>query len=183
MLSRQIGEAELRTLEPWQAAEFATYTARNRAHLGPWLPWATAIVDEDSARAFLQRYADGTAGDGCRIYALWLDDQMVGGTLFRVFEPDQSLCEIGVWLSPEHQGRGLVTRAVRAMVDWAVHERGIRRIEWHCVPENQPSRKVAERLGFSLDGVLRQSFEYAGTVHDVEVWSVLADEWGQARAT
>ena len=177
MLSRSTGEAELCALEPWQAGEFAAYTARNRPHLAPWLPWASSIVDEVSARAFLQRYADATARDAGRIYALRLGGEMVGGSLFRVFDPGQSLCEIGVWISSEQQGRGLVTRTVIAMLDWAVHERGIRRVEWHCVPGNEPSRALARRLGFTRDGVLRQSFEYAGHVHDIEVWSMLADEW------
>ncbi|MCW2752343.1 MAG: family N-acetyltransferase [Aeromicrobium sp.] len=180
MLTRQINEAELRALEPWRAAEFAIYTAQNRSDLAPWLPWAASIVDEQTAREFLQRYADATARDGGRIFGLWLDDELVGGTLFRVFEPGQSLCEIGVWLSVDHQGRGLVTDAVRTMIDWAVRERGIRRVEWHCVPNNEPSRKLAARLGFQLDGVLRQAFEYDDRVHDIEVWSLLADDWARA---
>jgi ribosomal-protein-serine acetyltransferase len=175
MLSKQIGEAELRALEPWQAADFAAYTARNRSHLAPWLPWASFIVDDETAREFLQRYADATARDGARIYGLWLDGELIGGTLFRVFEPAQSLCEIGVWISAPLQGRGLVTRAVSAMVDWPVHERGIRRVEWRCVPDNEPSRRLATRLGFRLDGVLRQAFEHADQVHDLEVWSLLAE--------
>ena len=176
MLSRTIGEAELRALEPWQAAEFAAYTARHRDHLAPWLPWARSIVDEETARAFLQRYADATALDGGRIYALWLDGEMVGGTLFRIFEPAVGVCEIGVWLSPAVTGRGLVTRAVAAMVEWAVDVRGMRRVEWRCVPDNLPSKAVAERLGFRLDGVLREAFLYDGRAQDLEVWSLLASD-------
>ncbi|MBB3040833.1 GNAT family N-acetyltransferase [Nocardioides soli] len=176
MLSRQVGDAELRPLEPWEAATFAAFTARHREHLGPWLPWARSIVDEESAHAFLQRYADATARDGGRIYALWRDGEMVGGTLFRVFEPAASTCEVGVWLSPEATGRGLVTRAVEAMVAWAVDVRGIRRVEWHCVPENLPSRAVARRLGFTHEGTLRQAFEHDGRLWDVEVWALLAAE-------
>lgn len=47
--------AELRPLEPWQAAEFAAHVAAARDHLAPWLPWARTVVDTESARAFLQR--------------------------------------------------------------------------------------------------------------------------------
>lgn len=179
MLMKTLGDdAELRPLEPWQAAEFSAYTARHRDHLAPWLPWAAWIVDEESARAFLQRYADTTARDGGRIYGLWSDGELVGGALFRIFEPDAGVCEIGVWLSAAATGRGLVTRAVAAMVDWAVDVRGIRRIEWHCVPDNLPSKAVAERLGFRLDGILREAFAYDGRVQDVEVWSLLATDRG-----
>jgi len=174
MLTLAIGEAELRSLEPWQAAEFAAYTARHRAHLGPWLPWARSVVDEASARAFLQRYADATALDHGRIYALWQDGEMVGGTLFRVFEPTSGTCEVGVWLSQQATGRGLVTRAVEAMVAWAVDVRGMTRVEWRCVPENLPSRAVAQRLGFRHEETLPAAFEHDGRSWDLEVWVLLA---------
>jgi ribosomal-protein-serine acetyltransferase len=169
--------AELRPLEPWQAAEFAAYVDRARAHLAPWLPWATAVTDEESAREFLQRYADSLASDEGRIYGIWLDGALVGGTLFRVFDTRFGVCEVGVWLAPEVEGRGLVTRAVRHMIDWAVGARGMARVEWRVVPENARSIAGAKRLGMTRDGVLRQAFPLNGVRHDVEVWSVLADEW------
>jgi RimJ/RimL family protein N-acetyltransferase len=80
MLTLPIGDdAELRPLEPWRAAEFATYVDRNRAHLAPWLPWAVFITNEDSARDWLQHYADEQARDGGRIYGIWLGGQLIGG--------------------------------------------------------------------------------------------------------
>jgi ribosomal-protein-serine acetyltransferase len=175
MLFLELGDgAELRPLEPWRGAEFAAYVDAHREHLGPWLPWARSITDEESARAFLQRYADRQAADGARIYGLWEHGRLVGGTLFRVFDAASSSCEIGVWLAPDAVGRGLVTRAARAMVAWAVDERGIRRVEWHCVPENLPSRAVAERLGMRLEGVQRQAFEHDGRLWDIELWALVS---------
>jgi ribosomal-protein-serine acetyltransferase len=178
MLSAPLGDgAELRPLEPWQAAELAAYTDRVRPHLTPWLPWAHSVVDTDSAGRFLQRYADHQAADGGRIYGIWLDGVLVGGTLFRVFDAEGGVCEIGVWLAPEAQGRGLVTRAASLMIDWAVRVRGLSRVEWLCSPANQPSRAVARRLGMTHEGVLRSVFRMNGVRHDLEVWAVLADEW------
>jgi RimJ/RimL family protein N-acetyltransferase len=177
MLALPLGEgAELRALEPWLVKEFAAHVDRFRPHLAPWLPWVDRVVDEASARAFLQRYADGQAADGRRIYGIWLDGQLVGGTLFRVFEPEIGVCEIGVWLAPEARGRGLVTTAVRHMIDWAVRTRGMRRIEWHAVTTNERSIAAARRLGMTHEGTLRSAFPHQGVRHDIEVWSLLADE-------
>ncbi|WDZ84158.1 GNAT family N-acetyltransferase [Micromonospora cathayae] len=169
--------ASLHPLEPWQAEEFAAFVERARPHLAPWLPWARSITDVAGARGFLTRYADGQAGDIRRIYAIRSDGEMVGGTLFRVFDVDQGVCEIGVWLAPEASGQGLVTRAVRIMIDWAFRDRGMHRVEWRVVPHNEPSRAVARRLGMTREGVLRQSFLFGGERLDVEVWSLLAPEW------
>jgi ribosomal-protein-serine acetyltransferase len=171
---------ELCPLEPWQAEEFADHVTQARAHLAPWIPFATRVVDVDSARELLQRYADKQARDAGRLYGIWLDGDLVGGTLFRAFDAGAGVCEVGVWLAPQAEGRGLVTRAVRHMLDWAIHVRGIRRVEWRTDPNNARSRAVAQRLGMTLDGVLRSSFVLNGTRRDTEVWSLLAHEWRPA---
>ena len=68
---------------------------------------------------------------------------MVGGTLFKEFDPRYGVGEVGVWLAEAAQGKGTVTQAVTAMLDWAISVRGMHRVEWHCFPENVPSRSVA----------------------------------------
>jgi ribosomal-protein-serine acetyltransferase len=179
-----LGEgAELRPLEPWQAAEFAAHIDRIRDHLSPWVPLAHAVTDVDSARSVLQRYADRQAADEGRLYGIHLDGALVGGTLFRVFDLEWGTCEVGVWLTPEAEGRGLVTRAVSRMLDWAFDVRGLSRVEWRNDTDNERSKAVARRLGMSLDGVLRSSFELNGQRRDTEVWAVLADEWRARRAS
>lgn len=168
--------ADLRPLEPWQAEEFLTHMDRARATVDPWIPWAGISTDLDSARATLQRYADLAARDAGRLFGIWLDGTLVGGTMFVAFDADAGTCEIGCWLEPAGQGRGLVTRAVRVLIDWAVHIRGIHRVEWHCRPDNTASGAVARRLGMQLDGVLREVYPYRGARHDLEIWSLLAPE-------
>jgi ribosomal-protein-serine acetyltransferase len=81
------------------------------------------------------------------------------------------------WLAAGAQGRGLISRAATRMIDWAVRERGMARVEWLVVPNNARSIAVAQRLGMTRDGVLRQAFPIDGVRHDVELWSVLAGEW------
>ncbi|GAA0416487.1 GNAT family protein [Streptomyces luteireticuli] len=169
--------ADLCPLEPWQAEEFAAYLAAHREHLAPWLPWATTITDAEKARAYLQRYADAQRADTGRFFAIRLDGALVGGTLFRVFDTHSGVCELGVWLSPDAQGRGLVTAAARKMIDWAFGARGMSRVEWRASVDNHRSAAVAERLGMTHEGVLRRSFVVNGVRQDMAVWSLLADEW------
>jgi ribosomal-protein-serine acetyltransferase len=178
MLSLDLGDGlTLAPLEPWQADEFAAFVEAERGFLEPWLPFAVFIKDTESAAKFLQRYADNTAQDGPRIWCLRQDGAMVGGTLFKEFDPKHGDCEVGVWLAESAQGTGKITRAVTAMLDWAVGVRGIHRVEWHCAPENTASRNVAQRLGMTLEGTLRESWDHAGKMWDTEVWAVLAPEW------
>jgi RimJ/RimL family protein N-acetyltransferase len=170
------GGAALRPLEPWQAPEFLAHLDRARATVDPWIPWATLSTDLASATATLQRYADKAATDTGRIYGIWLDGILVGGTMFVRFDTRSGTCEVGCWLEPAGRGRGLITRAVRLLIDWAFEVRGLHRIEWHCRPDNTASGNVARNLGMHLDGVLRAEFPYRGVRHDTEVWSLLATD-------
>jgi len=172
--------AELRLLEPWLADEFAEHMDRARDHIKPWVGRGFAM---DEARTVLQRYADKYAQDKGGIWGIWLDGKLVGGVLFVSFDVTTGVCEAGCWLEPSAVGRGLITRAATVLLDWAILERGMQRVEWHTNARNAPSIAVAKRLGMSLDGTLRSAFAAAsGERGDMEVWSVLAPEWRALRA-
>lgn len=184
MLSLRLADgAELRALEPWHAEEFAQHVAAAGEFLSRWLPWGHTANTPDGATALLRRYADSLAAGGGRIFGIWVDDKLAGGTLFRTWDDKQAVCELGVWLAPEVTGRGLITTAANAMIDWAFDVRGMHRVEWRCAAANEPSRRVAERLGMTLDGTMREAFLHNGARHDVQVWSLLATERGQSRSS
>ncbi|MFC4947961.1 GNAT family N-acetyltransferase [Pseudonocardia sp. GCM10023141] len=179
--------AELRALEPWNATEFAAHVDAHRDYLGVWLNWDEIITDTATAAAYLQSYADRTATDTGRIYGIWLTDDtgpatLVGGALFRTFDVRSGTCEVGVWIAPDAAGRGLVTHAVRFMIDWAVRVRGLSRVEWVCEPGNVRSVAAAKRLGMVSEGIRRSVYERKGTRRDLETFAVLADDWADHRA-
>jgi RimJ/RimL family protein N-acetyltransferase len=177
--SRLTENAELRTLEPWQAAEFLAHVDKARANIEPYIPWAERITDEEAARTFIQRYSDRQANDKGRLYGIWLAGELVGGLLFRTFEVSWGSCEIGVWLSAEAEGHGLITRSAHQLIDYAIGVRGLNRVEGRGVPTNERSVAAAKRLGMTLEGTLRQAFPYRGELHDIQVWAMLRDEWEQ----
>jgi ribosomal-protein-serine acetyltransferase len=183
MFAVSLGEegAELRPLEPRHAEEFLANIERGRDFIGRYIGLPDVITDLDASRAYLRSYADKAAADTGRIYGIWVDETLVGGVLFRTMDLAQATAEAGCWLEPAVIGRGLVTRAVRLIIDWAIDTRGIHRVEWLVSAGNEASIAVARRLGMSRDGVLRESYLYRGARHDVEVWSVLAQEWHAAR--
>ena len=152
-------------------------------HISPWVSPSFVATDLSSARAVLRRYADRHADDAGGIWGIWLDGTLVGGVLFVSFDPVTALAEAGCWLEPAAQGRGLVTRAATRVIDWAVLDRGIQRVEWRTNAGNARSIEVARRLGMRLDGTLRQVYPGPdGRRIDLQVWSVLAAEWREHRA-
>jgi ribosomal-protein-serine acetyltransferase len=183
MFSVSLGEdgVELGPLEPWRAEEFLAHMDRGRDFVGRHIGLADAVTDLESSRSFLRAYAEKAAADAGRIYGIWVDGKLVGGVLFRTMDLQSGTAEAGCWLEPSAVGRGLVTRAARVIIDWAIEERGIHRIEWLVSAENEASIAVARRLGMTRDGVLREAYPHRGARHDVEVWSVLAPEWRAAK--
>ncbi|QDW29603.1 GNAT family N-acetyltransferase [Arthrobacter sp. KBS0702] len=167
----------LKPLEPWQAGEFADHMNRARDHIRPWVGPAFVTDTVDGARATLQRYAAATANDGARIYGLWADGKIIGGVMFVAFDPVWGICEVGCWLEPQAVGRGLITRSVELLMEWAFLERGMSRVEWRCRTDNDRSVAVARRLRMHSDGVLRSSWVYDGNRYDKEVFSILRAEW------
>lgn len=170
-------DARLGPLEVWHAREFADHLDRAREHIRPWVGPSFVTGDPDGARATILRYARRQADDGARLYGIWWRGALAGGVMFTDFDAASGTCEIGCWLEPSAEGRGLVTPACEALLDWAFTTRGLHRAEWHCRADNDRSSAVAKRLGMTLEGVRRQAWPYGGERHDKQIWAVLAPEW------
>jgi RimJ/RimL family protein N-acetyltransferase len=84
--------------------------------------------------------------------------------------------EIGYWTAPWARGRGVMTSAVRLLAAWGFREFELRRIELVIAVENEGSNRVAEKAGFTKEGVLRQYRENKGIWRDHYMWSLLAGE-------
>ena len=85
--------------------------------------------------------------------------------------------DLGYELDPAFWGRGYATEAVRALIDFGFGELNLHRIWAYCLDENQPSWRVLERLGFRLEGRLRENEFMRGRWWDSRVYGLLAAEW------
>ena len=91
--------------------------------------------------------------------------------------PDARLlgAELGWWLAPHAQGRGLMTRALRLATRWALRDAGLPRLQALIRPSNDRSIAVAERAGFRREGLLRRALDDRGTARDVLVYGLLPE--------
>ncbi len=122
------------------------------------------------------------AWDTGPVFAICLSGRCVGGINIRV-DASKGTAEIGYSIAREHWGRGLVSEAATAVLDWAFNEFDLAKITALADLANTRSSRVMEKLGMRRDGVLRSerpSDADPGTRQDMVVYSVLRDEW-QAR--
>lgn len=80
--------------------------------------------------------------------------------------------------SLEHRGRGIVTEAVRLLTGYLFDRTQGNRVRLVIHPDNTASRRVAEKAGFTLEGLARGAWYHRGRHHDVEIWSILRAEHG-----
>lgn len=86
---------------------------------------------------------------------------------------DDALASIGYWCAPEARGRGYVTEAVLAVAQWGFDQCGVERLEWYAVVGNDASRRVAEKAGFVVEGVLRGGLAHHGVRVDCWIGALL----------
>ncbi len=178
MFCRPIGQdIELRLLVAQDADTVFALVDRNRAHLRLWMPWIDTTTSADDTRTFIRQGLLQLAdNNGCQL-GIWYRNELVGVAGFHYWNWTNGRTEIGYWLDERFQGRGIMTRVCWALVDYAFGELGLRRVEIRAAAGNGKSRAIPERLGFSLEGIIRQIEHVGGQWDDQVIYGMLVQEW------
>jgi ribosomal-protein-alanine N-acetyltransferase len=166
-------------LRPWRDSDVAQLVEACR---DPEIPLWTAVPDpytQADARAWVrgEPVAGEPPGDRVSFAVAEADDDtrlLCSMSVQRIFRGNSA--EIGYWTAPWARGRGVTTNAVRLLARWSLAEFELRRIELVIAVENTASNRVAERAGFTNEGVLRQYRENKGVWRDHVVWSLVRGE-------
>jgi ribosomal-protein-serine acetyltransferase len=171
------GGEHLRLLEESDADELFALTHENRAHLEPWMPWIGATREPEDTLQFIRATRRQLADeDGMQLAIAGADGAIAGVVGFHRVDWANRATTIGYWLAADRQGRGLMTEAVRALVDHAFDDRGLHRIEISAAVGNARSRAVPQRLGFREEGVRRDAERHGERYLDLVVYALLATD-------
>ena len=177
MLRRELDdECHLRLLEEADANELHALIEANRDHLAPWMPWAADETLEGTLEFIRLTRRQLAANDGFQT-AIVRRGRIAGVIGFHRVDWPNRATSIGYWLDERQQGRGIMTRAVRALVDHALVEWRLNRVEIRAAPENRRSRAIPDRLGFREEGVLHESEKVGERYLDSVVYGMLASAW------
>lgn len=139
-------------------------------------PWASAA----DYRAWVERHAPSR--DPVFLTVV-VDGTARGVVAYLRIEPDHGVVEIGhVWYAPAIQRTPATTEAAYLLARHVFDDLGYRRLEWKCNASNEPSRRAAERLGFTYEGTFRQHMWVKGANRDTAWYALLDGEWPAARA-
>jgi ribosomal-protein-serine acetyltransferase len=172
--------AVLRPFRPADVEDLTETVAANREHLVPWMPWAESYSYEDCA-VYLDRKRAQLEADELFEGPIVLDGRIAGVAGFHGVDEVNRSTSIGYWLVADAVGRGLMTRAVRTLLDHAFGTRDLHRVTIEAVVDNVRSRAIPERFGFREEGLLRGAKLLRGRYEDAVLYAMLASEWSPGR--
>ncbi|MET8948033.1 GNAT family N-acetyltransferase [Streptomyces sp. NPDC004542] len=170
------GRLVLRTVGPHDTD--AVYAAAQDPDTQRWISQFPSPYLREHAESFTGQAApDGWAHDSMYTFGLFLPDGPLAGMLGITMRA-LGVGEIGFWAAREHRGHGYVTEAALAAARWAFTTLAVDRLEWRAEVGNRPSRAVAERVGFTIEGTLRSAVNNKGVRRDCWVGSLLPSDLG-----
>jgi ribosomal-protein-serine acetyltransferase len=169
----------LELLEEIHAESLLNLVNANRTYLREWLPW----VDQMHTVANFAYYISDTKKRAAEKtdfgYAIIIDKQIAGRIGLHHINQQNKIGEIGYWLANGLQGKGIMTRCCKAIIDHGFTELGLNRIEIKCAAGNDKSLAIAEKLQFKQEGILRQAEWLHGRFIDLHLYALLKEEWEQ----
>jgi ribosomal-protein-serine acetyltransferase len=168
----------LRLLEEADADELFGVIDANREHLGAWMPWIAFEHEPADVLPFI-RATRRQIGENNGLQTAIVDPggRIVGMVGLHGVDWMNRTSSIGYWLARDEQGRGTMTEAVRAYVDYGFATLKVNRIAIRAAVENARSRAVPQRLGFREEGVLRGVERIGERTLDGVVYAMLAADW------
>ncbi|MGB3297409.1 MAG: GNAT family protein [Phormidesmis sp.] len=177
-LTYQLDEClALRPLSPSDADVLFSLVDSNRLYLRQWLPWLDNNQSVDDSLEFIRDSRERAGDNNGFALAICYEAQLVGIVGLNYISWENRLSGIGYWLAEQYQGKGLVTRACKAVLDYGFTDLNLNRIDIRCAPKNLRSQAVAERLGLTYEGTLRDAEWLYEHFVDHRVYSMLQREW------
>ena len=109
-------------------------------------------------------------------------DVAVGLFQVRGLDPDFATAEWGFVLGSPYWGSGIFAEGARLVIDFAFEQIGVSRLEARASVHNGRGNGALQKLGAVHEAVLRRSFTRHGTCYDQHLWSILREDWRQAKA-
>lgn len=174
----------LRPLATKDARELLMIVARSRAELGRFMTWPREMTELEHARRFIALGREGWLTERTSRFAMV---ERATGELLGTVELDavdfrRSQAELGYWIRTDRAGHGYTTEAARAVLFYAFGTLSLHKVRADVAVGNTPSARVLDKLGFSLEGTLREDRPIGGVFTDHWRYGLLARDFSASIA-
>lgn len=167
---------ELLPARPALAPELYAVVAGSRDYIGAWLPWVENTRSATDEQNFLQHMEEQAVARKAYMFVIRADGKVVGAIDLHNVDSANHHAEVGYFLDKAATGRGIMHQALAQVEHFGFGELALNKIKILVATANLPSRHVAERAHYHLDGILRAELLLHGTYCDCALYSKLAAE-------
>jgi len=143
---------------------------KHRNELREWLPF----VDSTKEKKDIINFINFSNAD--IHFPIFYDNSFAGLIGIKDIDQDNRKAEIGYWISPEFQNKGIVTLVSQWLIRYAFNKLGINRLQIRVAVDNRKSIRVAEKLKFKFEGIQRDGELLVSGFTDLNVYSLLKRE-------
>lgn len=172
-------DVSLRLFTKDDAHELHALTIASKPYLKQWLGWLdyTNTV-EDTAQFIAAKCQEVAANGGYpQSFAIIYKGEIAGTIGFNELQRGNKIGVVGYWLGEQFQQKGMMTKALKALIEYGFNDLQLNRIEIRVATENTKSRALPEKLGFTKEGEIRQAEWLYDHYVDHAVYGLLKHEW------
>lgn len=174
MFFREIDrELKLSLSIPQYAEELFELTNKNRDFLKQWLPWLDNVQAISDTKEFIESQLLRFQKAEALHITIFYQDRISGVLGYNQIDRINNIGHIGYWLGQKYNGKGIMTKSVRELIEIGHSYYSLHRFDIRCAVENSRSRAIPERLGFKNEGVIRQAEKVYDNYFDHVVYGLL----------
>lgn len=159
------------------AKDIYTVIDNDRDHLKEWLAWVDSVTSYENTEANIKQRTEDFNSKKAASFFVYYKGQWVGSVGFINLDNMNHNGEIGYWLSSKFGGKGLMTECVKACITYGFEQLNLHRILIKCNAGNVKSAAIPQRLGFKLEGTLREDRLRENSYTDTLVFGLLKNEY------
>ncbi len=171
----------IRAYKPGDGAALSVAVCSSYDHLKRFMIWAKPDQSVEQSEKLVREFAGKYLASSDFALGIWTPDEktLIGATGYHLRDGPLPLlnAEIGMWIAAGRARKGLGTAVLRELIRWGFTDWPWLRLSWWCSGANLASRRVAEKAGMKLEGVLRQHrTDPDGTRQDSYIYAALRGE-------
>lgn len=149
----------------------------NRRYLRTWLPFVDNTWKVSDTELFTKSILEASGSKRDIVFEIRHQEDFAGLIALKEIDRWNKRTELGYWLDPKFEGRGIMTKCCKALIDCAFKKMGMNRIQLKSGIGNARSSRIPEKLGFKFEGIERGGEKFHDHYINLEVYSILRDEW------
>ncbi|MEO6231539.1 MAG: GNAT family protein [Ferruginibacter sp.] len=151
--------------------------AENRQHLRQWLPWVDNMRTIHNFHHYIQNTKKEIAAGRQLSYIIIVEGNVAGRSGVYNINKQLGTASLGYWLSEAYEGKGIITKVCKKLIDFSFSELQLDEVEIRCATDNLKSEAIAKRLNFNWQFVIKNGEFINKRFIDLNVYKLTKTEW------